>query len=70
MLIDQLTLHLPKDNKEVNMHVWCLQAMLDIATVANPVLNRDDEVRGQESDHRQSPHGHSVSSLTPSEEHG
>jgi hypothetical protein len=43
MLIDQLTPHLPMDNKEVNAHVKHLQAMLDAATVVDPTLNRDDE---------------------------
>jgi phage gp45-like len=33
MLMDQLTPHLSKDNVEVNAHVKCLQAMLDVATV-------------------------------------
>jgi hypothetical protein len=43
MLIDQLTPHLPKDNEEVNAQVKLLQAMLDVATVVDPALNRDDE---------------------------
>jgi hypothetical protein len=68
MLIDQLTPHLPKDNEEVNTHVNRLQAMLDIATVVDPVLDRDDRVRGQEPDHRQSPHKDLTSTLTPLEE--
>jgi hypothetical protein len=41
MLIDQLTLHLPKDNEEVNAHVKHLQVMLDAATMVDPVLDRD-----------------------------
>jgi hypothetical protein len=45
MLIDQLTPHLPKDNKEVNAHVKHLQAMLDVATVVDPTLDRDVEAR-------------------------
>jgi hypothetical protein len=51
MLIDQLTPHLPKDNEEVNVHVKSLQAMLDAATVVDPVLDRDGEVRGHKLDH-------------------
>jgi hypothetical protein len=69
MLIDQLTPHLPKDNEEVNVHVKCLQAMLDAATVVDPVLDRDDKVWGHELDHQQSPCGDSASNLTPPEEH-
>jgi hypothetical protein len=51
MLIDQLTPHLPKDNEEVNAHVKRLHVMLDAATVVDLVLDRDDGVRGYESDH-------------------
>jgi hypothetical protein len=43
MLIDQLTPHLPKDNEEVNIHVKCLQVMLDAATKLNLVHDHDDE---------------------------
>jgi hypothetical protein len=70
MLIDQLTPHLPKDNEEVNAHVRRLQKMLNVATVVDPALDRDDEARGHELDHRQSPRGDSACSLTPPEEHG
>jgi hypothetical protein len=42
--------------------------MLDTATVVDPELDSDDEARGHEPNHRQSPHGDSTSSLTPSEE--
>jgi hypothetical protein len=52
MLIDQLTPHLPKDNKEVNAHVKCLQGMLDATTVVDPTLDRDYEAQGHELDHR------------------
>jgi hypothetical protein len=52
MLIDQLTHHLSKDNKEVNAHVKCLQAMLDATTMVDPILDHDDEVRGHELDHQ------------------
>jgi hypothetical protein len=52
MLVDQLTPHLPKDNEEVNAHMKRLQAMWDIATVVDPVLNREDEARGHEHGHR------------------
>jgi hypothetical protein len=52
MLIDQLTPHLPKDNEEVNAHVKHLQAMLDVAIVVDPVLDRDDEAWGHKLDHR------------------
>jgi hypothetical protein len=69
MLIDQLTPHLPKDNEEVNAHVKRLHLMLDAAIVVDLVLNRDDEVRGHELDHRQSPREDSDSSLTSPEEH-
>jgi hypothetical protein len=52
MLIDQLTLHLPKDNEEVNAHVKRVQAMLDTATVVDPVLDRDNKAWGHEHDHQ------------------
>jgi hypothetical protein len=52
MLIDQLTPHLLKDNKEVNADVKRLQAMLDTVTVVDLALDRDDEARGHELDHR------------------
>jgi hypothetical protein len=67
MLINQLTPHLLKDNEEVNAHVKRLQAMLDVATIVDLTLNHDDEERGHELDHQQSPHGDSTSSLTPLE---
>jgi hypothetical protein len=41
-----------KGNEEVNAHVKNLQAMLEAATVVDPTLNRDDEARGHEHDHR------------------
>jgi hypothetical protein len=44
LLIDQLTPHLPKDNEEVNAHVKCLQAMLNSATVVDPVHDCDNGV--------------------------
>jgi hypothetical protein len=59
---------LPNDNEEVNMHVKCLQAMLDTTTVADPVHDREDGDRGQEFGHQQSSHGDSASSITPPEE--
>jgi hypothetical protein len=62
--------HLSKDNEEVNAHMKCLQAMLDAATVVDPALDRDDEARGHELDHRQCSRGDSASNLTPLEEHG
>jgi hypothetical protein len=68
MLIDQLTPHLPKDNKEVNAHVKHFQVMLDATTVVDLALDRDDEARGHERDHRQSRHRDSASSLSPPEE--
>jgi hypothetical protein len=43
MLIDQLTPHLTKGNKEVNAHVKRLQVMLDAATVVDPTLDHEDE---------------------------
>jgi hypothetical protein len=70
MLIDQLTPHQPKDNEEVNAHMKHLQAKLDATTVVDLTLDCDDEARGHEPDHRQSPHRDSASSLTPPEEHG
>jgi hypothetical protein len=44
--------HLPKDNEEVNAHVKRLQAMWDIATVVDPMLDREDEAQGHEHGHR------------------
>jgi hypothetical protein len=41
MLINQITPHPPKDNEEVNVHVKCIQAMLDAATVVDPVYDRE-----------------------------
>jgi hypothetical protein len=52
MLIDQLTLNLPKDNEEVNTHVKRLHVMLDATIVVDPILDRDDEAWGHEHDHR------------------
>jgi hypothetical protein len=52
MLIDQLTPHLPKDNQEVTAHVKRLQAMLDTTMVVDLALNRDDEARSHDHDHR------------------
>jgi hypothetical protein len=69
MLIDQLNPHLPKDKEEVNAHLKRLQAMLDAATMVDPTLDCDDEARGHEPDHQQSPHEDSAISLTPPEEH-
>jgi hypothetical protein len=43
--------HLPKDNKEVNANVKHLQVMLDVATVVDPALDRDDKARDHESNH-------------------
>jgi hypothetical protein len=65
MIVDQLTILLPKDNEEVNMQVMCLQVMLDVATMVDPALDRVDRRRGQEPDHRQSLHGDSASNITP-----
>jgi hypothetical protein len=45
------TAHLPKDNEEVNTYIKCLQAMLDVAIVIDPVLDRDNGTRGHELDH-------------------
>jgi hypothetical protein len=42
MIIDQLTPLLPKDNVEVNAQVKRLQAMLDVATMVDPTLDRVD----------------------------
>jgi hypothetical protein len=50
------------------MHVKCLQAMLDVATVVDLAHDCDNGNRGQELDHRQSSCGDSANSLTPSEE--
>jgi hypothetical protein len=62
MLIDQLTPHMPEDNQEVTIaHVKRLLAMLDATTVVDLALNCDDEARGHDHDHRQSPHGDSAS---------
>jgi hypothetical protein len=60
MIIDQLTPHLPKDNKEVNAQVKRLQAMLGVATVVDPALEGSDEEQAQDLHHRQSPYGHAA----------
>jgi hypothetical protein len=52
MIIDKLTPNLPKDNEELNAHVKRLQAMLDVVTVVDLVLEHNDRVRGQDPDHR------------------
>jgi hypothetical protein len=52
MLIDQLTPHLPKDDEEVNVHVKRLQAMLDAATMVDPVPERGGDVWGMDPDHQ------------------
>jgi hypothetical protein len=70
MLVDQITPHLPKDNEEVNAHVKRLQAMLDVAIVADPVYDQEDRDRGHDDDHWESLHGDSASSITPPEERG
>jgi hypothetical protein len=51
------------------MHIKRLQAMLDIATVADPVYYQEDRDRGHDDDHQESHHGDSASSITPPEEH-
>jgi hypothetical protein len=68
ILIDHITPHLPKDNDEVNRYVKRLQAMLDTATVANPVHDQEYEDQVHEDDHRRSPRGDLASSITPPEE--
>jgi hypothetical protein len=45
MIVDQLTPLLPKDNKEVNMQVKHLQAMLDAHAMVDPVLDHGDRGR-------------------------
>jgi hypothetical protein len=52
MLIDQITFHLLKDNEEVNVHVKCLQATLDEATVVDLVHDQEDRDQDHEDDHR------------------
>jgi hypothetical protein len=37
MLVNQINLHLSKDNEEVNAHVKRLYAMLDVATVTDSI---------------------------------
>jgi hypothetical protein len=64
MLVDQINPYLPKDNEEVNAHVKRLHAMLDAATVTDPIHNQED------GDHRESLHWDLASSITPHEEHG
>jgi hypothetical protein len=44
--------------------------MLDTVTVVDLVDILEDGDRGHELDHKQSPHGDSASSITPSEERG
>jgi hypothetical protein len=70
MLVDQITRYLPKDNKEVNVHVKRLKPMLDATTVADPVYDQEDRDRGHGDDHWESPRGDSASSITPPKEHG
>jgi hypothetical protein len=70
MLIDQTTLHLPKDNEEINAHVKRLHTILDTATIVDPALDCDNEAQVHEHDHQQSPHGDLASGLTPVEECG
>jgi hypothetical protein len=60
----------PKDNEEVNVHVKCLRAMLDAATVVDLVHNHEDGVWGHELVHWQSPRRYSASGITPLEESG
>jgi hypothetical protein len=62
--------HLPKDNEEVNTHVKRLHAMLDAATVANPVYDQEDRDRGHDHDYQESPRGDMASIITPPEENG
>jgi hypothetical protein len=69
MIIDQITPHFPKDNKEVNAHVKCLQVIPAAATVVDPVHDQESEDRGHEDDHRHSPCGDSASIITPPEKH-
>jgi hypothetical protein len=45
MIIDQLTPLLLKDSEEVNAQVKHLQAMLDVATMVDPALDRGDRGR-------------------------
>jgi hypothetical protein len=52
MMINQLLPHLPKESEEVNAQVKCLEAMLDAATVVDPVLKHGDGEHGQDPDHR------------------
>jgi hypothetical protein len=59
MLIDQITPHFPKDNKDVNEHFK--------ATVVDLFHDKEDVDWGREDDHRCSPHGDSASSITPPE---
>jgi hypothetical protein len=70
MIVDQLTPLLSKVSEEVNAQVKCLQAMLNAATMVDLALDRGDEARGQDPDHRQSPRRDSANSLTPPEERG
>jgi hypothetical protein len=67
MLVDQITRYLPKDNKEVNVHVKRLKPMLDATTVADPVYDQEDRDRGHGDDHWESPRGDSASSITPNQ---
>jgi hypothetical protein len=45
-----------------------LQAMLDAATVVDPVYNQEDRDWGHDGDHRESLRGDFASSITPREE--
>jgi hypothetical protein len=72
MIVDQLTPLLPKDSVEVNAQVKRLQAMLDVATMVDPTLDRVDRRGGGGKDpsHHQSPHEDLANSITPPVERG
>jgi hypothetical protein len=70
ILINQITPYLPKDNEKINMHNKCLHAMLNTATMVDPVHDQEDGDRGHKLDHQQCPREDSANNNTPLEEHG
>jgi hypothetical protein len=68
-IIDQLTPLLPKDSEEVVAQVKHLYAILDVATMTDPILHQGVRRRGQEPDNYQSLCGDLASSISPPGKH-
>jgi hypothetical protein len=66
VIVDQLTPLLPMESEEISLQVKWLHAMLDAAIMMDPALNRGGGRRGQDLNHRQSPHGDSASIVSTS----